>query len=79
MTSEVEIHGHQIELFDIQPGETCTDVIILTRTISHDEDGDLQDALQCVSTKNSTALIRVGMLKMASQMEVTGWQDREEY
>lgn len=72
-----KVYEHDIELFDLKPGEHVTDVIILTRTVYHDEDGELQDTLKCVSTPNTTALIRAGMLEIGSQQERHGWLTEE--
>lgn len=71
------VYGHEIELFDLDPGEHVTDVIVLARSVYSDEDGDLQDTLKCVSTNNTTALIRAGMLDIGSQQERRGWVGAE--
>ncbi|MGP9490066.1 hypothetical protein ACT3UQ_08815 [Glutamicibacter sp. AOP12-B1-11] len=74
---KANVYGHEIDLFNLDPGEHATDVVILTRTVYHDEDGDLQDSLKCVTSTNTTGIIRVGMLKMGAKFESDAWKDKE--
>ena len=74
----VSIYGQDVELIEIPDDETVLDVIVLTRTVWHNEDGNLEDALQLVSSPNTTSTIKVGMLTAAAKYETEGWADRGE-
>lgn len=73
----VNIYGHNMDLHNLSSGEHATDIVILTRTVYLDEDGELQDSLKCVASDNTTALIRVGMTTMAKNFETSAWRDKE--
>ena len=69
MIQTVTIDGHEIELQEIDPDEIVTDIMILRRTVHHDQDGDLEDAIRSDWTPNTTGIIRVGMAKFALDIE----------
>ena len=62
----VTIHGQEIALEDTEPGEVATDVMVIMRTVRHnDEDGRLQDAITIGCTTQTTGMIQRGMLDAA--------------
>lgn len=69
----VVVHGNEVELHRLEAGATCTDVMIMTRTVFLDENGELQDALQLAYSANTTALIRTGMTAATAHIESSAW------
>lgn len=59
------IYGHDIELPQIDPGETATDIIVITRTVGFDDDGRPYDDLYVGGTQMTTGIIHNGMLNAA--------------
>ena len=74
---KTEIHGHEIEIEDLDPGEVVTDVMILMRTVRHnDEDGRLQDAITIGCTTQTTGMIQRGMLDAADGITADHYRGR---
>lgn len=62
----MNIYGHDIELIDTE-GEIVTDVIVLARTVRHDDDGCLQDSLIVSTTRTTTYMLQAGMIQCAAE------------
>ena len=73
----VTIHGQEIALEDVEPDEVVTDVMILMRTVRHnDEDGRLQDAITIGCTTQTTGMIQRGMLDAADGITADHYRGR---
>ena len=74
------IHGVEVEISEIDPGESVTDIIILTRTVGFDDNGRPFDDLYVSGTPLTTGIIHAGMLHAAldgMQMGVYSDEDGE--
>lgn len=58
----IEVNGCDVEEAEQRPGEFITDVVVLTRIVRHDDDGNLMDMVDIRATKQTTGMIQRGML-----------------
>lgn len=62
--STVNIHGHDIDVYQPDPGQIVTDVIVLCRTLRPDT--ETGEALWISNSPGITYMLQLGMLNAAT-------------
>lgn len=62
------IHGHDVPVEDIEDADgIVTDVLVLTRVVSFNEDGQAQDHLVITGSRTTTGMVIDGMVREAQR------------
>jgi len=65
MAPKITIDGNDVELEEPFDGDIITDVVILRRAVSHQDDGKLADSLYIDNTPQTTSIVQRGMIEAA--------------
>lgn len=72
----MNIYGHEVPLEDIADADgIVTDVLVLTRVVSFNEDGQAQDHLIIAGTRTTTGMVIDGMVREAQRQSDTAAEE----
>ena len=78
MSDSVRIFGNEVRFNDLEEGQFVTDVIVLSRVVYHDDDGEMQDQIRITRTENTTQLLMTGIIAAANAIDRSAWSKNDD-
>lgn len=75
MSEPVQIYGNELKLGELEEGEIVTDVVVLSRVVFHNDDGEIQDRIRITRTGNTPGIIMTGMITAANAIDLSAWSN----